>query len=81
MGQQATNSDSIDNNPWTWEDALAEATQLLNSFSSLKKEAGSEDGDLFSFSCHEVEEAAGVAFQGYKALVVSPAAVLVAVSS
>eukprot|EP00752_Nemacystus_decipiens_P010372 g9242.t1 len=67
-GEAAMDTDDHNNsNPWTWEYALDEATQRLNSISSAKNGAGSDQRRLFA--PHEVEQAADIAFQGYKALV------------
>ncbi|CAM9379052.1 unnamed protein product [Scytosiphon promiscuus] len=53
------------NQPWAWVDALEEATRLLNSFS---QEGMSSEGGQGATG-YDVEEAADIAFQGYRALV------------
>lgn len=57
------------NQPWTWIDALEVATRLLNSFS--QEGMFSDEGEVEEATGYDVEEAADIAFQGYRALVVS----------
>ena len=68
---QAMDTDYNNNNPWTWEYALDEAIRQLNSISSGENGAQSDSDETGSFSPGVVQETADVAFQGYRALVVS----------